>query len=73
MEPKLEMILVSKSSQLNAEQQTPSAIVMLKDKLRRVLLFVSEEFAPPIAFRPTVGAVLMREGEEEDKIHDANS
>ncbi len=30
-------------------------------------VFVSGEFAPPISFRPTVGAVLMREGEEEDK------
>ncbi len=30
-------------------------------------IFVSGEFAPPISFRPTVGAVLLREGEEEDK------
>jgi len=30
-------------------------------------IFVSGEFAPPIAFSPPVGAVLMREGEEEDK------
>ncbi len=40
----------------------------------RVRTFVAQtkllrpgEFAPPISFRPTVGAVLMREGEVEDK------
>ncbi len=30
-------------------------------------LLRSGEFAPPISFSPTVGAVLMREGGEEDK------